>query len=222
MHTAEASPESLQKVHRDNLLDRLFIWLFSRKMANAIGLKTNSSTYTGFVDLSKQIMQGRTAKEQQAVVAKVLQSLVPAPVLWVIRSVFSPTRLVCVLNAWFAAQMFEWLVGPCEVAEAEVEGTDGEVRSQPSAVHIEKCRYLEDSQCVGMCVNMCKLPTQTFFTEKFGIPLTMTPNFEDFSCEMVFGQVPLPAEADEVMRRPCLSECPTGQPSADKCHKLQV
>ena len=132
MHTAEASPESLQKVHRDNLLDRLFIWLFSRKMANAIGLKTNSSTYTGFVDLSKQIMQGRTAKEQQAVVAKVLQSLVPAPVLWVIRSVFSPTRLVCVLNAWFAAQMFEWLVGPCEVAEAEVEveGTDGEVRSR--------------------------------------------------------------------------------------------
>jgi len=222
MHTAEASQESLQTVHRDNWLDRLFIWLFSRKMANAIDSKTNSSTYTGFVDLSKQIMQGRNAKEQQAAVAEVLQSLVPAPVLWVIRSVFSPTRLVCVLNAWFAAQMFEWLVGPCEVADAEVEGMDGEVRSQPSAVHIEKCRYLEESQCVGMCVNMCKLPTQTFFTEKFGIPLTMIPNFEDYSCEMVFGQVPLPAEADEVMSQPCLSECPSGKLSADKCHKLQV
>ncbi|MEM8505489.1 MAG: hypothetical protein AAF716_20340 [Cyanobacteria bacterium P01_D01_bin.1] len=131
MHTAEASQEATQGVHRDNLLDRLFIWLFSRKMANAINSKTKSTTYDGFVDLSKQIMQGRNAREQQAAVARVLQSLVPAPVLWVIRTVSSPTRLVCVLNAWFATQMFEWLVGPCEVAEAEVKGMDGTgLRSQ--------------------------------------------------------------------------------------------
>ncbi len=208
------------EVHEDNLLDRLFIWLFSRKMANAIGSTTEGANYKGFVDLSKQIMRGRDAQEQQAVVAKVLQSLVPAPVLWIIRTVFSPTRLVCVLNAWFAAQLFEWLVGPCEVAEAEVKGMDGEVRSQPSVVHIKKCRYLDESQCVGMCVNMCKLPTQTFFTEKFGIPLTMVPNFEDLSCEMIFGQVPPAAEADEAMTESCLSKCPSGKPSADKCHKL--
>lgn len=210
------------KGHNDNLLDRLFIWLFSRKMANAIGSTTKATGYDGFVDLSKQIMQGRNAQEQQAAVARVLQSLVPAPVLWAIRTVFSPTRLVCVLNAWFAAQMFEWLVGPCEVTEAEVNGLDGRVRSQPSAVHIQKCRYLEESQCVGMCVNMCKLPTQTFFTEKFGIPLTMTPNFEDLSCEMVFGQMPPPVKSDEAMEQPCLSTCPTSQPSNNNgpCHKL--
>lgn len=206
--------------HHDNLLDRLFIWLFSRKMANAIGTQTPMSGYSGFVDLSKQIMQGRDAAEQQAAVAKVLQSLVPAPVLWLIRTLFSPTRLVCVLNAWFAAQMFEWLVGPCEVDEAEVEGLDGVVRSQPSAVQIQKCRYLEDSQCVGMCVNMCKLPTQTFFTDKFGIPLTMTPNFEDLSCTMVFGQVPNAPEADEAFTQPCLAECDAGGPAAAPCRKL--
>ena len=210
------------ETHEDNLLDRLFIWLFSRKMANAIDSTTRATGYEGFVDLSKQIMQGRNAQEQQAAVAKVLHSLIPAPVLWVIRTVFSPTRLVCVLNAWFAAQMFEWLVGQCEVAEANVEGTDGTVRSQPSAVHIKKCRYLEESQCVGMCVNMCKLPTQTFFTEKFGIPLTMIPNFEDLSCQMVFGQVPPPAASDEAMEQSCLRTCPTSQPSSHNgpCHKL--
>lgn len=206
--------------HHDNLLDRLFIWLFSRKMANAINADTPKRGYSGFVDLSKQIMQGRSAAEQQAAVARVLQSLVPAPVLWVIRTVFSPTRLVCVLNAWFAAQMFEWLVGPCEVGEAEVQGENGEVRSQPSAVQIQKCRYLEDSQCVGMCVNMCKLPTQTFFTEKFGIPLTMTPNFDDLSCTMVFGQLPPAFDRDEALREPCLSECDAGNSLAAPCPKL--
>ncbi|MGC1305699.1 MAG: DUF4033 domain-containing protein [Phormidesmis sp.] len=206
--------------YNDNLLDRLFIWLFSRKMANAIGAETPVSGYGGFVDLSKQIMAGRNAKEQQQAVAQVLQSLVPAPVLWLIRTVFSPTKLVCVLNAWFAAQMFEWLVGPCEVAEAEVVGRDGEVRSQPSAVQIQKCRYLEDSQCVGMCVNMCKLPTQAFFTEKFGIPLTMTPNFNDLSCTMVFGQVPAPPTEDEVITQGCLYNCSSGNLYQSTCHKL--
>ena len=36
-----------------------------------------------------------------------------------------------------------------------------------------------------MCVNLCKTPTQTFFTEELGMPLTMKPNFEDYSCDMV-------------------------------------
>ena len=206
--------------YHDNLLDRLFIWLFSRKMANAINADTPKQGYSGFVDLSKQIMQGRSAQEQQAAVARVLQSLVPAPVLWVIRTVFSPTRLVCVLNAWFAAQMFEWLVGPCEVGEAEVKGLDGVVRSQPSAVEIQKCRYLEDSQCVGMCVNMCKLPTQDFFTEKFGIPLTMTPNFDDLSCTMVFGQQPPSLGEDEATAQGCLHDCPSRDSDKSTCHKL--
>ncbi|MGD1863954.1 MAG: DUF4033 domain-containing protein [Phormidesmis sp.] len=208
------------QTHHDNLLDRLFIWLFSRKMAKAIDAETPKSGYSGFVDLSKKIMQGRNAQEQQAAVAQVLQSLVPAPVLWMIRTVFSPTRLVCVLNAWFAAQMFEWLVGPCTVEEAQVTGVDGVMRSQPSAVHIEKCRYLEDSQCVGMCVNMCKLPTQTFFTEKFGIPLTMTPDFDDFSCQMVFGNVPPKASEDEALQQPCLQQCSAGNATTPSCHKL--
>lgn len=216
MQTADTYNNS----YNDNLLDRLFIWLFSHKMAKALGDRTSLKGYSGFVDLSKKIMQGRNAEEQQNVVALVLQSLVPAPVLWIIRTVFSPTRLVCVLNAWFAAQMFEWLVGPCDVTDAEVVTESGEVRSQPSAVQIEKCRYLEESQCVGMCVNMCKLPTQTFFTEKFGIPLTMTPNFEDLSCTMVFGQTPVPAHLDEAFNQSCLTECSAGTATESACPKL--
>ena len=225
MHSANVPSDkslldSSKTTYHDNAIDRVFIWLFSRKMASAIGAKTQLSGYSGFVDLSKQIMKGRDGEQQQAAVAKVLRSLVPPPVLWLIRTLFSPTRLVCVLNAWFAAQLFEWLVGPCKVVEADVEGEEGEVRSQPSAVQIEKCRYLEESQCVGMCVNMCKLPTQTFFTQEFGIPLTMVPNFEDFSCQMIFGQVPPPVEEDEALAQPCLAECTTGQTAKAPCHKL--
>ena len=31
-----------------------------------------------------------------------------------------------------------------------------------------------------MCVNLCKTPVQTFFTQQLGMPLTMKPNFEDY------------------------------------------
>ncbi len=214
-------PSIIPDEYHDNWIDRLFIWLFSRKISQALGKSTTVGGYGGFVDLSQQVMQGRTAAQQQVLIAEVLQSLVPAPVLWAIRTFSAPTRLVCVLNAWFATKMFVWLVGACEVAAAEVDLPDGTVRSQFSAVQIKKCRYLVESGCVGTCVNLCKVPTQTFFTEKFGIPLTMTPNFEDFSCQMIFGQAAATPEIDEVYRQPCLGTyCPTASGTVAVCPKL--
>jgi hypothetical protein len=208
--------------YQDGLFDRLFIRLFSRKMANAVGERTALKGYDGFVDLSQKIMRGRNAEEQQALVAVVLQSLVPAQALWLIRNLFSPTRLVCELNAWFATVLFEWLVGPCEVTEVTVTDDNGEARQQQSGVHIQKCRYLEQSRCVGMCVNMCKLPTQRFFTEDFGIPLTMTPNFEDFSCEMVFGAPPPDLTTEDCYQTPCLvNECTMAAPDRRPCPKVR-
>jgi hypothetical protein len=216
-HDRAASP-----TYDDNWLDRVFISLFRRKMAQAVGKSSKLPGYDGFVDLSKQIMQGRNAEQQQQLVAIVLGSLVPSPVLWLIRTMFSPTQLVCELNAWFATQLFEWLVGPCVVKPVEVTTAEGLVRSQKSAVQIEKCRYLEQSGCVGMCINMCKLPTQKFFTEDFGIPLTMTPNFEDFSCEMVFGQRPPALETEACYQQPCLTDhCVMAKPTAPACPKVR-
>jgi hypothetical protein len=211
----------VKESYNDNRFDRLFIWLFSRKMAIAIGKKPLQSGYDGFVDLSQQIMQGRNAAQQQDLVTVVLRSLVPAPVLKLIRTFFSPTKLVCELNAWFATVLFEWLVGPCEVRAIEVIDQNGKTRAQRSGVHIKKCRYLEQSGCVGMCINMCKMPTQSFFTQEFGIPLTMTPNFEDFSCEMAFGQAPPPLETEAAYHQPCLlGECITAT-AAPACPKVR-
>jgi Beta-carotene isomerase D27-like, C-terminal len=211
----------VQEAYHDNLFDRLSIWLFSRKMANALGKGTTQSGYDGFVDLSQQIMQGRNATQQQELVSIVLRSLVPAPILKIIRMVFSPTQLVCELNAWFATILFDWLVGPCEVRAIEVMDPQGKPRSQRSEVYIKKCRYLEQSGCVGMCINMCKLPTQSFFTQEFGIPLTMTPNFEDLSCKMVFGQLPPPLETEAAYHQPCLiGQCITAA-SAPACPKVR-
>lgn len=209
-------------IYQDNWFDKLFITLFSRKMARALGTNTKFKGYDGFVDLSKQIMQGRNSQEQQQLVAIVLKSLIPSLVLKMIRRFFSPTKLVCELNAWFATLMFEWLVGKCEVKEVEIIAADGSKKVQKSGVKIQKCRYLEQSGCVGMCVNMCKLPTQDFFTQDFGIPLTMIPNFEDLSCEMIFGQIPPPLETEDAYHQSCLTtQCVMATSKTPSCPKVR-
>ena len=94
---------------------------------------------------------------------------------------------------------FAWLVGPAEIAERD----DG-VRA---AVKLKKCRYLEESGCAGSCVRFCKLPTEAFFKEAFGVDAWLAPDFEDGSCVMTFG-VPAPAVADdESLLAPCQAKC---------------
>lgn len=39
--------------------------------------------------------------------------------------------------------------------QVEIEGI-----TQMSSVHIKRCRYLAESGCAGMCINLCKSPTQ--------------------------------------------------------------
>ncbi|MBE9222859.1 DUF4033 domain-containing protein [Cyanobacterium stanieri LEGE 03274] len=192
--------------YQDNLIDRLFIALFCRKMAKAVGEKTTLKGYDGFVELSQKIMKGRNPQQQQELVAIVLKSLVPSPVLYFTRTFIPANKWVCEANAWFAKVLFQWLVGVCELREVEIEDKNHQKIIQNSGVHIKKCRYLENSGCVAMCINMCKLPTQKFFTDSFGIPVTLTPNFEDFSCEMVFGQNPPPLHEEDASRQPCLKE----------------
>ncbi len=143
------------------------------------------------MDLSKEIMRGRSTAEQQRVVAGVLLSLLPEEAAVRFRKWFPlskvgwyATIVVIVWLRWprlFMLRLedqqgftimhrqllggdegslittlgFGWLVGPSEVKEVDVV-FNGHTEKWRSGVQIKKCRYLEASGCVGMCVNMCK------------------------------------------------------------------
>ncbi|CAN6372619.1 unnamed protein product, partial [Urochloa humidicola] len=98
--------------------------------------------------------------------------------------------------AAFTTIFFPWLVGPCEVRESEVDG-----RKEKNIVYVPKCRFLESTNCVGMCTNLCKIPCQKFIQDSLGTAVYMSPNFEDMSCEMIFGQQP--PEDDPALKQPC-------------------
>ncbi|KAJ1266939.1 hypothetical protein BS78_07G018400 [Paspalum vaginatum] len=226
------APMGEKTEYRDGPLERAFMGLFARKMekyASPSKKKKQQQAekeekavwewdYESFVDVSRRVMVGRTRAQQQEAVREVLLSMLPPGAPAQFRKLFPPTRWACEFNAALTVPFFHWLVGPSEVIEVEVDGV-----RQRSGVLIKKCRYLENSGCVGMCVNMCKIPTQDFFTNEFGLPLTMNPNFEDMSCEMIYGQVPPPLEEDPASKQPCYPNlCSISTPSAPVCPKLQT
>ncbi|KMZ56501.1 hypothetical protein ZOSMA_94G00250 [Zostera marina] len=98
-----------------------------------------------------------------------------------------------------------------KVRDSELHG-----RREKNVVYIKKCRYLEATNCAGMCINLCKMPTQKFIREELGIPIHMVPNFENMSCEMIFGQIPPDEGDDPAVNQPCyLTLC-----KAKKMHRV--
>ncbi|XP_019447475.1 PREDICTED: beta-carotene isomerase D27, chloroplastic [Lupinus angustifolius] len=231
----EPAPFGTKTRYNDTIFEKGFMSLFATKMEKFaakedIGVakydddKKNKKKgwwdydYESFVDVSRRVMQRRSRIQQQQVVREVLLSMLPPGAPAQFRKLFPPTKWAAEFNAALTVPFFQWLVGPSQVIEVEVNG-----QKQKSGVRIKKCRYLENSGCVGMCVNMCKIPTQDFFTNEFGLPLTMIPNFEDMSCDMVYGQVPPPFEEDPVSKQPCYAAiCTVANPNNSVCPKLQA
>ena len=74
---------------------------------------------------------------------------------------------------------------------------------------VEKCKFLQESGCKGLCLNQCKLPAQQFFSDALGLALTVSPNFETQECQWSFGETALPPEEDPDFPKGCLAGCPT-------------
>jgi len=195
---------------------------FAKRMASQLGRQDYPPGYDGFVELSREIVRGRSAAEQRDAVASVLASLLPPGGPARFRALFPLSRWSAEANAVFTMAGFKWLVGPMAVEETEVV-FEGREEAWKSAVRIEKCRYLEEAGCAGLCVNLCQRPTQDFFADAFGLPLRMEPNFEDLSCVMRFGVPALSYEEDPVAKQTCFQgECPMAAPGEAPCPKIDA
>ena len=68
-----------------------------------------------------------------------------------------------------------------------------------------------------------QIPTEDFFTNQFGLPLTMNPSFEDLSCEMIFGQKAPSLQEDPIYGQPCFAhECKIGDREPTPCPKVDT
>lgn len=208
--------------YTDSAFDLAIMAWFMRKIGMAIDAPPPGKvSYDEFIALCFLQMKGRDAVGMGDVTAGVIRSLVPPGGNAVFKALFPLNKFSCEINASITKIVFAWMVGPMEVQTTKENDLGIEMASR---VHIKKCRWLQESGCTAMCVNMCKCATQEVFTDDFGLPLTIKPNFEDKSCDFYFGRTPPPIERDEALLFGCNAACATAaRPGVENvpCHKLR-
>ncbi|XP_015692891.1 beta-carotene isomerase D27, chloroplastic [Oryza brachyantha] len=193
--------------HQPSFADDLLLAFFRAKMVEEVGWDSEKPGYTGLIEVANRLMtRGKSALETEQSAVRVLQSLFPPLLLVLFKALLAPIadgQLASMMVARATALSCQWLMGPCSVNSVTL--SDG--KSLSSGVFVEKCKYLEESKCLGICINTCKLPTQSFFNDHMGVDLYMEPNFEDYSCQFNFGVPPPPLDTDKALKEPCLDIC---------------
>ena len=205
-------------------LNAFIMSLFRRKMIIALDRDVPEEGYAGIISLTRSL-NSKPPLETQRATLSILRSLFP-PFLPAFFSLFFSRPFPSFswrLNAIATALSCQWLMGPCKVNDVEV---DGGVMGKGNGVKVERCRYLEEAGCASVCINSCKIPTQNFFSRDMNLPLEMTPNYEDFSCQFSFGKTPKAQIDDLAFKTPCYSTCQSRKPNTEcsnsTCSKIQI
>ena len=204
-----ASYASNETSYSDSVYDKFAIALFNAKLAGKIMESTDGVlsseakkfsifSYERLVHLANEVgvvFKGTDA--QRAVVTATLLELIPEVIRILFKKLIKPSNWVDEMNSFITVQFFGWLVGPSERVPRESDGV-------LAAVKLKKCRYLEQSGCVGSCTNFCKVPTENFFKEAFGVDAHLHPNHTDGSCVLTFGEK---LSDEEIFSTPCYLTC---------------
>ncbi|XP_015891384.3 beta-carotene isomerase D27, chloroplastic [Ziziphus jujuba] len=209
-------------IYNDSWFDRIAIDYLSKSVQSATGLMNRKSGYESLVEAASMAARNFGPLKQHEVVIQALEKAFPRPILSLIKMLLPQSKFAREYFAIFTTLFFAWLVGPCEVRESELNG-----RREKNVVRIKKCRFLEQTNCVGMCNNLCKIPSQTFIKESLGMPVYMVPNFEDMSCEMIFGQEAPASKDDPALNQPCYKLCNNSNSTCSKylslaCYESQT
>ncbi|KAK3415375.1 hypothetical protein EUGRSUZ_H01003 [Eucalyptus grandis] len=206
--TIAADDAAPRAEYKPGVFDDLFLNLFRSKMVKEVGWDSEKPGYDGLIEVAHRLMmKGSSNSDTRDAAIRILRSLFPPFLLELYQLLIAPIgegKLAAVMVARVTALTCQWLMGKCTVNSVDLlDGT-----SCQSGVFVERCKYLEESKCVGICVNTCKLPTQSFFKDYMGVPLLMEPNFEDYSCQFKFGIHPPQPQEDAALKEPCLEICP--------------
>jgi len=199
--------------YQESWLDQLLLQIFRTLVTKYTGGVTSSQKgILGLVDQGRQFLlqPGQTPEAQHTMVKSTLGGLM-TPVLPPFYRIFMGGQIPRIekqLGPWFYAPyltsvvtptFFGFLVGPSYPNRRK----DGQL----GGLVVEKCKFLQESGCKGLCLHQCKLPAQQFFQEELGLSLTVSPNFVTQECQWSFGEIPLPPADDPSFPQGCLVGC---------------
>mmetsp|Transcript_12909 Transcript_12909/g.24573 ORF Transcript_12909/g.24573 Transcript_12909/m.24573 type:complete len:412 (-) Transcript_12909:277-1512(-) len=241
----QAGPTTPKPTYSSTPLDRLLLSFFHFTLSSVVGDKYRGGGYAAMIRTTRLLStKYESADLTQKKANTVFKRLLPsgfAEAFGLFCDLF-PDWFVARHAASVVPLGLAWLVGPARVVDAPTEVAMDNCERVPAnvwdsifkvgdakllqdqgyrqGVLVERCRVLEESGCASVCLNVCKVPTQDFFNNEVGLPMTMIPNYETFECQFVFGASPPPAQEDEAFDTACFKQCPTAQARQTQCHHL--
>ena len=210
--------------------DKLLLWVFRKSVESETGMdgRWGEEGIEGLVKQGREFMitcnqeEGDPGGRQSEMVKKVLGGLmgpikpiyrlfmagiVPVKAAeflkipdWGDKQVFKGGVIYApYLTSLVTPLFFQFLVGPAKTNRRR----DGE----RGGVLVEKCRFLEKSNCKGLCLHQCKNPAETFFRDELGVDLYVQPNFVTQECQWSWGEETKDLKTDEEWPKGCLEGC---------------
>ena len=208
-------PPSALTPRKDNPLERLVIMALSFALATLIpddklraeGMSKVRPNFEGFNEVTRVLLRSSRGQPERIKVSivELLTKLMPLKVREFFKETYKKNaRLLCEQSSeWIRFGFLTWLIGPTERISVKVS----EDEEWLSGVKLTECRYLQASGCKSLCLHLCRGPTEALFNEQLGVPLRMSPNYEDCSCTFEFGLKPLPIDEDPAVNTPCFKDC---------------
>ena len=207
-----------KKQFNDSILDKVLLKIFRNLVEkNTGGVSSSKDGIEGLLEQGRTFMlqPNQTAEAQHKMVSDTLGGLM-TPVLPPFYRIFMAGIVPKLgtdfdgkqIGPWFYAPwlttivtptFFGFLVGPSRPNRRK----DGE----RGGLVIEKCKFLQESGCKGLCLHQCKIPAQQFFKDELGLELSVIPNFATQECQWSFGETPLPPKEDPSFPNGCLKGC---------------
>mmetsp|Transcript_22923 Transcript_22923/g.54113 ORF Transcript_22923/g.54113 Transcript_22923/m.54113 type:complete len:449 (-) Transcript_22923:127-1473(-) len=202
----------------ESILDKVLLSIFRKLVEkNTNGVASDKKGIDGLLEQGRTFMlqPGQTPEAQHKMVSDTLAGLM-TPVLPPFYRIFMSGIVPDIGTEWDGKQIGPWfyapwlttivtptffgfLVGPSYPNRRK----DGHL----GGLVVEKCKFLQESGCKGLCLHQCKLPAQQFFQENLGLSLTVSPNFVTQECQWSFGETPLPPSEDKSFPKGCLVGC---------------
>jgi Beta-carotene isomerase D27-like, C-terminal len=204
--------------YEESILDKMLLKIFRNLVEkNTGGITSDKPGIDGLLEQGRAYMlqPGQTDEAQHTMVRDTLAGLM-TPVLPPFYRIFmagivpklgtdldgkqfGPWFYAPFLTSFVTPTFFGFLVGPSYPNRRK----DG----QFGGLVVEKCKFLQESGCKGLCLHQCKLPAQQFFKDELGLALTVSPNFVTQECQWSFGEEPLPPSEDRSFPKGCLVGC---------------
>jgi beta-carotene isomerase len=204
--------------------DSLLLWVFRKSVASETSLPPMWDTggIEGLVAQGRAYMSVASEVDQRNMVKNVLRGLMGpiVPVYRLFMGGFVPRKVArwAGKEEWGDKQVFagglfyapyltsvvtplffQFLVGPAKTSRR----SDG----RRGGVLVEKCRFLEKSNCKGLCLNQCKVPMEEFFKDELGVDLYVQPNFRTQECQWSWGEETKEVKDDGDWPKGCLEGC---------------